>query len=636
MAEEHFHSRRWASRNRVKTGRRLAFEALEDRRLLAILTVNTLVDENNGIGVGGVSLREAVAAAAPGDTINFSVTGTINLTNTGDGHIQIDKGLTIQGPGANLLTVKAFDTDGLQNSTGRRVFLVDDGAASFANVSISGLTLSGGDPVVLDENGGGGAIVNHENVSLSACVLSGNFGPNGGAIENVDGALAINDCTISGNRAQDGGACVVQGGSLTITRSTIANNQVTNSGGAIFAQSRSVTIMDSTVSGNFANESGGGFYEYHGSLSISGTTISGNAADADHDTIGSGGGIFNMGGSLSVVDSTISGNSAGAGGAGIYSNTGQSITVAHSTVTGNVIPVGVFGGGINSLGVAVLDHTIVAGNLMGASTREDVAGTFNASYSLIGDKRSAAVSNLGGSQIGTTAAPIDAKLGPLANNGGPTLTHALLAGSPALEAGNPAAVAGAGGVPQYDQRGMPYSRVVDYDGVGGARIDIGAIEMTPPVQMPALPGDYNLNHVVDAADYVLWRKTLGNNVQPAYSGADGDGNNVVNSNDYTVWRSNFGGTTLESETAVEVSVAATDPMNEVVEIGGGADAVAFVSAAQVLSSDASQSPSIVVPPEATTAKNDWAIELLLTAKLKRTDMDRSVSDCAPRRIWIRQ
>jgi hypothetical protein len=59
---------------------------------------------------------------------------------------------------------------------------------------------------------------------------------------------------------------------------------------------------------------------------------------------------------------------------------------------------------------------------------------------------------------------------------------------------------------------------------------------------PALTGDYNLNHVVDAADYVLWRKTTGGSVPQAYSGADGDGNTVVNSNDYTVWRSRFGNT----------------------------------------------------------------------------------------------
>ena len=78
--------------------------------------------------------------------------------------------------------------------------------------------------------------------------------------------------------------------------------------------------------------------------------------------------------------------------------------------------------------------------------------------------------------IGTMGSPIDAKLAMLANNGGPTLTHALLGGSPALEAGE-VAVAGMNGVPSFDQRGTPFSRVVDYDNGGGSRIDIGAVEM---------------------------------------------------------------------------------------------------------------------------------------------------------------
>src|SRR5690349_12557512 len=147
--------------------RQLGFELLEDRRVLAILTVNTLVDENNGVGTGGISLREAVAAANSGDTINFSVTGTINLINTGAGHIVINKNLTIQGPGANQLTIKAFDPDagGTNNSNGQRVFLVDNGSGSnVANVTISGVTLTNGDPPVDDpDNAGGGAILNREN-----------------------------------------------------------------------------------------------------------------------------------------------------------------------------------------------------------------------------------------------------------------------------------------------------------------------------------------------------------------------------------------------------------------------------------------------------------------------------------------
>jgi hypothetical protein len=128
---------------------------------------------------------------------------------------------------------------------------------------------------------------------------------------------------------------------------------------------------------------------------------------------------------------------------------------------------------------------------------------------------------------------IDAKLGPLANNGGPTFTHALLPGSPALNAGDPNAVAGMDGVLLYDQRGAPFGRVV------GGRIDIGTVESQPIP--PAMFGDYNVDGAVDAVDYVIWRATLGD-TQPAASGADGNGNGVVDQADYIVWRSNFGRT----------------------------------------------------------------------------------------------
>src|SRR4051794_16834749 len=320
--------------------RRLGFELLEDRRLLAILTVNTLVDENNGVGTGGVSLREAVAAAGSGDTINFSVTGSINLTNTGSGHIQINKNLTIQGPGANLLTIKAFDPDaaGTNDSDGQRVFLIDNGSSSLVNVTISGLTLTNGDPTIDDpDNAGGGAILNRENLTINNCVLTSNFAPNGGAIDSHSGALVITDSSITQNNAGDGGAILIDGGSLALTRGTISGNTVTNSGGGIANRGTAITIVDSTISGNFTDEFGGGIYQYQGSSSISGTTISGNAADENHDQTGSGGGVYNMGGTLTVVDSTISGNSAGGGGGGNYIKTGEKNFISYTTSTPQVI-----------------------------------------------------------------------------------------------------------------------------------------------------------------------------------------------------------------------------------------------------------------------------------------------------------
>jgi hypothetical protein len=110
-----------------------------------------------------------------------------------------------------------------------------------------------------------------------------------------------------------------------------------------------------------------------------------------------------------------------------------------------------------------------------------------------------------------------------------------LPGSPAINAGDPTAIAGTGATPSYDQRGAPFSRVV------GGRIDIGAVEF----QSNPLPGDYNFNGIVDAADYSVWRDTLGLTTDLR---ADGSGpivgvpNGIVDQADFDFWKSQFGNT----------------------------------------------------------------------------------------------
>jgi hypothetical protein len=142
-------------------------------------------------------------------------------------------------------------------------------------------------------------------------------------------------------------------------------------------------------------------------------------------------------------------------------------------------------------------------------------------------------------------------LAPLAANGGPTLTHALLPGSPALDGG--ALVTN--GPQGYDQRGKPYSRMVDGTGDGVVRIDIGAYESQG---VPSFnPGDFNRDGIVDSCDYTLWRNTLGSLVAP-FADADGNGDGIVNADDYNIWKSHFGeGLTFS--------------------VGGGAAAIAEIS-----------------------------------------------------------
>jgi hypothetical protein len=391
------------------------------------MTVDTLIDENNGIGVGaGNSLREVIFAAAAGETIDFSVIGTINLSL---GELVINKDLTINGPGAALLTIDASGNDPtpmVNNGDGSRVFSV----FGAVGVSISGLTLTGG-----DAGGSGGAISNSANLTISALTISGNSagttstGFHGGGISHSSGNLTINASQISGN-------------SSTLGR-----------GGGIYSRFGSVTMTESTISGNAAGvgSAGGGIYSSYSTTTIDSSTISGNSA-----TTGGGLALAGYNIATTVTNSTISGNFANINGGGVAVLVGE-LFLRHSTVTANRSDsdnngTG-SGGGVMvsaSFSQASADHTIVSGNLRGNSTPEDVVGAMAAQSSLIGH-----------------AAP---RLGPLANNGGPTMTHALLTDSPAIDAGDPNAVAGVGGVPAFDQRGNLFTRV------SGGRIDVGAYE----------------------------------------------------------------------------------------------------------------------------------------------------------------
>jgi hypothetical protein len=214
------------------------------------------------------------------------------------------------------------------------------------------------------------------------------------------------------------------------------------------------------------------------------------------------------------------------------------------------------GGGIFFSGNSLnLRGSIVAMNT-GASGPDISFGTGKATltYSLIGDKSGTSLSEaplgspdangnlIGGPVHGT----IDPKLGPMVYNGGPIFldgsnlpTRALLTGSPAINAGDPTAVAGVNGVPLNDQRGVPFARVY------GGRIDIGAVESQPN----PLPGDFNLNGVVDLADYSLW-----SNAHTTFDPrADANGDGRVDDADLAVWRANFGHTYASATTGIAVA-----------------------------------------------------------------------------------
>ncbi len=352
----------------------------------SLCTLRAAIMESNAL---------AATACSP-LTIDFSVTGTIALTN---GQLRvIHPNLTISGPGASQLTVSGGNTS--------RIFEID----STVTASISGLTITDGNGVGATDSGSGGGIYSKGKLTLTGCVVTGNTTTGvtiheGGGIFNAGSQLlTVTDCTISNNTANFGGAGVASFGNLVMTGSTVANNTNT-----------------------YTSDSGrGGGIETYATTTITNSTISGN--HIDNGTGDNAGGIWNCCGPLTIVNSTITGNSA-AGNSGAPS-------------AGGLLQDSCCGGSVTVL------NSIIAGNTGTSGAVADAGGTFISSgYNLIGDGTGATGFTGTGDQVGTTATPINALLSLLGNFGGLTQTYALLPGSPAINAGT------AGGAPASDQRG---------------------------------------------------------------------------------------------------------------------------------------------------------------------------------------
>jgi Dockerin type I domain len=418
------------------------------------------------------------------------------------------------------------------------------------NLTILDSTISGND--ASGSGQGGGLLFNRVygtgQLEIRRSTITGNTGARvgGGVWAGVgSGSILIEGSTIAENSANEGGGglrLALFGGEATIRGSIIRDNTARNGGGIYsFGDSGALEIERTTISANsavkfgLAGNVGGGILVSHSpnvTASIRASTIAGNVTQF-------GGGISVRSGHLFAEQTTISGNSADVAG-GIFVAHNASIRLAHSTIAFNEASDA--GSGIYlSEGELELDHAIVAANVGGAGG--DLTAVINspieARYSLIGYNASdleetlVGVSDANGNLIGGPLyGPINPLLGPLADNGGPTMTHALLPGSAAVNAGDPNVVAGENGVPTHDQRGKPFVRVF------GGRIDIGAWEWQPP---GFLRGDYNQDGIVNQADYTFWRNAMGMSVPPG-AGADGNGDGQIDEADYYVWKSNFGAT----------------------------------------------------------------------------------------------
>jgi hypothetical protein len=387
---------------------------------------------------------------------------------------------------------------------------VSGGSLTIAASTISsnqGTGGSGGLGWNVEAVGVAGGLYNGGTLTVTGSTLSGNSADSGGGIEN-GGTLMVSNSTLSGNSADSGGG-IENGGTLMVSNSTLSGNSATGAygfGGGI-DNGGTLTVSNSTLSGNSGFVGGG--IDNGGTLTVSNSTLSGNSGFV-------GGGIDN-GGTLTVTGSTLSGNSLGGG---IYTQGTHPVTLTNVTLTANRASI-IGGGGLDvNSGSPVLHNTLIAGNFRGATgtTAGDVYGPLDASgdYNLIGDGTgmTGLSDGVNGNIVGSAAAPIDPLLGPLQDNGGPTWTHALLAGSPALNAGNPAQLGVA------DQRGVIRSGGVN---IGAYQASATAFVLSAPDTVdPGAPFDLTV-----AAVDPFGQPAYGYTGTVTFSTSDGDPNVVL-------------------------------------------------------------------------------------------------------------
>ena len=429
----------------LSTGDPMTSDAIESWATITTITVNTTndtVDVSPGDGVvadssGNVSLRAAVmeSNALAGDDVidlpagdytlsiggvgeDFSVSGDLDVRDVGSR-------LTIRGAGADVTTIDAASLE--------RVFHVFAGAT----FDIEGVTITGG-LVTGSEDGGG--------------------------VRNDGGTVSITDSVITGNVSQDDAGGINNTGNLTLTRVTVSDNSAARTGGGI-RNSGQLTVVESTI---------GGEHDPADAL----------VPDLRNTAVLGGGGIINLtAGTLTASNSTISGNvSTTSQGAGLFT-VGRG-TLTNVTVSNN--EAAAEGGGIAVAGGLIeLRNTLVADNASTTATVDIFDATAGASLgsagnNLIGDNTGATAAfpvgnpNANGDVVGTGVTPIDPLLGPLADNGGTTLTHNPLLGSPVVDAGGLTSSV-------RDQRGITR----DLNGV-----DIGAVEF----------GGFFVNSTADSID----------------------------------------------------------------------------------------------------------------------------------------
>ena len=425
----------------------------------ATFTVDSTLDAVDAAPLDGVcataggacTLRAAVQTAnglAGADQIVL-LAGTYTLTIAGtqenaaaEGDLDVRDDVTIAGADAATTIIDGGHLDRVLDAEG-------------VSLDVRDLTI---------RNGFVGIVGDGAALTLERTIVTGNSGGSGIYLlaENSDASCLVTDSTISNNHASSNGGgifanSVFASASVTVRRSTISGNSATQGGG--IAGGAAIAIDECTLTGNHA-VTGGGIFMAAGVLTLTRSTVTGNSASyAGGGAIASGAGV--------IENTTFSGNTSN-GDFGGLGGGGTGLRVRNVTITDNVADADSNGSGDGGGfgGSNEISNSIIAGNVDRGGEADDCTGAITSGgFDLIERAETCVIDgDSTGNVLGLPAA-----LGPLAMNGGPTETHALLSGSPALDAGNPAPPAsGPTACAAADQRSVARPHAV--------ACDMGAVE----------------------------------------------------------------------------------------------------------------------------------------------------------------
>lgn len=508
-------------------------------------------------------------------------------------------------------------TGAIGNSTdvSTTVFLGNEADPALAAAE-SGESISD-DPA--DAPGNGGAIYIGTNgvANIENALFSGNTAANeGGAVWSAGFDLVLAGVTAVGNTAAgaraDGGSDDGGGGgglyfqgvpgySAEISDSRFAANDASGadgSGGAIFHNRGVLRIADSLISSNTANRAGGGIESANGRLEMTGTTVGGlRAAEGNMagNNPGNGGGIHVGGNTTAVLDDSVIAFNTATDGGGLWNGGSSSLELNNSTVSDNQASGS--GGGLYQVsgGDTNLDYVTVTANRAGGdggglAVGAEITADFAADSSIIAgnsaDGAGADVVEGGLTDDGNNVTGVDPVLDTLKLYGGPTATHPVLAGSPALEAGNDNTCNG-GDIDNLDQRGAERFFDATPDDGTDAACDSGAFEQTDDVVLSVT------NNSADSASVNL----AGGDLDPLVLAAFG----LTNNGDTQVTLSGLRSAALVNGDVGRLLAGVGDDLELVVLADGNGDGT-------LSATEADTPPVAVLGPESTFTMPEFAFQ----------------------------